>query len=167
MGNIRDWLRYWWLRRHWRIRESVGERAAMSDGPARSLAERIFDGHSAECELEDALDDASVPRERIGFDDYDCSIELHGVPADYRLPEAAQRVIHGAGFLIAYVNHVDKWETHYKFKPDRDFVISRGWRVSYPHKREDGDNAIWVEKMLESWPKEWFDSGKAVIKSAT
>ena len=136
----------------------------MSDGPARSLAERIFDGHSAECELEDALDDAMVLRELIGWDDYDCSIEIYGVPADYRLSEAAQRIIHDAGFATAYVNHVDKWESHYRFDPEGDFAISKAWRISYPHKRNDGDEAVWVEEAAEGWPKEWFENGKVVIK---
>ena len=131
-----------------------------------TVASRIFDGDYAQGELEEALDEAGVKRSRIGWDSYDQSIELYGVAADYRLSIEAQKAIHGAGFTQAYVNHVDEWETHYRFKPDEPFAESKGWRVSYPHKRSGTETGIWVEQIVDGWPKDWFESGKCVVKTA-
>lgn len=130
----------------------------------RSLAERIFDGGEAESELSVQLYEAGVPFENIGWDWYDCSLELRGIPPEYRLPEEVQRIVHKAGFGTCYVNHKDKWETHYHFDPRGEFAISTGWRVSYPHKRNDGSKDIWVESQVPSWPSEWFSSGYAKVK---
>jgi hypothetical protein len=132
-----------------------------------ALAERLFDGGDAETELIEALQTAGVPFERLGWDWYDISLELHGVPADYRLSEAAQRVVHEAGFAKVYVNHEDKWETHYSFHAGGPFEASKGWRVSYPHKRGESGPGIWVEADVPSWPREWFTSGYAVVRSST
>lgn len=129
-----------------------------------TLANRLFDGREAECELEILLADAGVVFSRIGWDSYDASVEMHGVPADYRLSVEAQRAIHDAGFVKAYVNHVDKWETHYGFRPCEEFTEAKGWRVSYPHKRGEGENGIWVEEVCKSWPKEWFETGYCIVK---
>lgn len=129
------------------------------------LAERLFTGSQAEAELEDVLDKAGVPYENLGWDGYDASVEIRGVPADYRLTNEAQQAIFDAGFSKAYVNHVDKWETHYTYDHRDAFKASDGWRVSYPHKRDDGKPGIWVEKHIPSWPKEWFDSGYVQIKA--
>lgn len=128
------------------------------------LAECLFAGSRAECELEDQLTDASVTFERLGWDDYDCSVEIHGVPTDDRLSEEAQRVVHAAGFITAYVNHEDSWETHYHFKPREEFTFSKGWRVSYPHKRGENEQGILVEELVPTWPKEWFDTGFVIVK---
>ena len=134
----------------------------MTDNPRTSIADRLFDASSAEADLEEQLSDAGVTFTRLGWDHYDCSVEIYGVPNDYRLSLAAQRVIHAAGFMIAYVNHEDRWETHYRFK-SMEFVASKGWRVSYPHKREDGQKGILVEEIVPNWPKEWFENGKVLI----
>jgi hypothetical protein len=131
---------------------------------ADTLAARIWDGDYAGSELEEKLSDAGVPFERLGWDSYDVSLELHGVPADYRLNADAQKLINEAGFGKVYVNHVDKWETHYNFKKD-DFTEVKGWRVSYPHKRGEGEQGIWVEEQCPTWPRQWFDTGYAVVKS--
>lgn len=132
-----------------------------------SIAERLFDGRYAECELEEALDSAGAIYERLGWDDYDGSVELHDVPADHRLPIEVQKVIHAAGFIKAYVNHADKWETHYVFKPNEEFVESKGWRVSYPHKRGEDHEGIWVEQIVDGWPKDWFETGYCIVKPVT
>ena len=132
----------------------------------RNVAERMFDGSRAEGELEESLLDAGVSFDRLGWDSHDCSVELYGIPSDYRLSENAQRVIHAAGFGKAYVNHKDNWETHYHFKPNGDFSLSDGWRVSYPHKRGPQEKSIWVEKPMPDWPKNWFDSGYVVIHAS-
>lgn len=99
---------------------------------------------------------------RFGWDDYDNSIELYDVPPDYRLPEHIQEIIHG-GASTAYVNHTDKWETHYHWDCSVKFKPSNGWRVSYPHKRGDDEKSIFVEEVVPSWPKDWFDTGYAVV----
>lgn len=131
-----------------------------------SIADRLFDSRNAESELEDALSEAGCTFESLGWDWYDCSLEIHGVDAGDRLSEAAQRVVHGAGFGKVYVNHKDKWETHYSFDPNGDFVASEGWRVSYPHKRGEDQKGIWVEQVVPGWPKDWFKSGHAIVKPA-
>lgn len=129
-----------------------------------SIADRLFDGSYAESELEDALYQAGVTCERMTWDHYDCSLELHGVPESFRLSPVAQKVIHAAGFAKVYVNHVDKWETHYSWPSD--FAESEGWRVSYPHKRGE-QGAILVEKHVPTWPQEWFDTGYTVVVGPT
>lgn len=129
-----------------------------------TIAARMFDGHDAECELETLLADAGAIFDRLGWDHYDSSVELHGVPADYRLSIAVQGIIHKAGFVKAYINHVDKWETHYGFKPREAFTEAKGWRVSYPHKRGDDAKGIWVEEVCTTWPKEWFETGYCIVR---
>src|SRR5689334_13751738 len=106
-----------------------------------TIAARIFEGDDALYELEHGLREAGAPFDRLGRDDYDCSLEIHGVPADYRLSPEAQQFLHSAGFAKVYVNHADKWETHYNFRGE--FKPSDGWRVSYPHKRGENETGIW------------------------
>ena len=99
----------------------------------KSLADQLFDADHLEIELEEKLVDAGIECTKLGWDSYDCSLEIYGVPNDLRLSPEAQKLIYTAGFRSAYVNHLDKWETHYHW--DKDFTLSKGWRVSYPHKR--------------------------------
>lgn len=93
----------------------------------RSLSERLFDGSLAEGELEEQLIDAGVEIGGIRWDHYDNSLELDGVPNDLRLSKEQQKIIHAAGFGRAYVNHQDKWETHYVWGHDA-FKEVEGWR---------------------------------------
>lgn len=130
-----------------------------------NLSGRLFRGvKGAKGELEALLKSAGVPFKSLGWDSYDNSVEIHGVPAPYRLSEDAQGAVYRSGFSTAYVNHADKWETHYRFGPG-DFVVSKGWRVSYPHKRGD-DGVIWVEEVVDTWPKEWFATGYCIVKDS-
>lgn len=131
-----------------------------------TIAARIFDGAEAQFELDRQLEAAGAVFERTTWDDYDNSLELKDVPPEHRLSVEAQRVIHAAGFTKVYVNHVDKWETHYGWKYGEEFAESKGWRVSYPHKRGPEEKGIWVEAFIEGWPKDWFDSGYVLIKPA-
>jgi len=142
----------------------IEQDSAAAGAQGESISERMVDGENAQADLEEALDTVGVEHERISFDPYDNSLELYGVKPDYRLNEAAQRVCFGAGFTKVYVNHTDKWETHYTW--GKEFNILDGWRVSYPHKRQDNDPAILLEKHTESWPKEWYESGKAKVIEA-
>lgn len=131
-----------------------------------TIAARLFDGGYAESELESALEEAGAKFERMGWDFYDCSLELYGVPPDYRLSTEVQRLVHAAGFVKVYINHEDQWETHYGFDPRGEFKEAKGWRVSYPHKRTaKGDGKIWVEEVCPTWPADWFADGKVVVKS--
>ena len=131
----------------------------MSD---QKLSDKLFASKHAESELEDLLAEVGVEFERIGWDEYDCSLELYGVPADHRLHADMQRIIQSEGFGKVYVNHTDKWETHYTFG-HREFKEVKGWRVSYPHKRKDDTKGILVEEAIPSWPKQWFETGYARV----
>lgn len=128
-----------------------------------TIAQRLFDSVFAESELEDALSEAGLCFERLGWDYYDCSLEIYGVKNDDRLSVDVQRVIYLAGFATAYVNHADKWETHYNFNQKTDFVESKGWRISYPHKRGEKGGKIMVETMPTNWPSSWLENGSVVI----
>lgn len=131
---------------------------------SKRLARMMFDGSGAEAELEARLYDAGMTEfDRLGWDEYDCSLEIYGVPAEFRLTEDMQRICHDAGFATVFVNHVDKWETHYNFRGE-EFKLSKGWRVSYPHKRNDGSKDIWVEGIIPNWPSEWFKTGYVKVK---
>lgn len=128
-----------------------------------TIAERMFDGGFAESELNTLLLTGGLDYQKSSFDHYDCSLELHGVADDYRMPENMQKIIYNAGFAKVYVNHINKWETHYSW--DRGaFKPVDGWRVSYPSKRGPEETEIWVERDIPDWPRKWFDSGCVVIK---
>ena len=134
------------------------------DDVERSISDRIFDGESAKIELEGLLYDAGLKWKGTGWDEYDCSLEIHGVAPEYRLPVEIQKLICEAGFIKVYVNHTDKWETHYTL--EGEFSESKGWRVSYPHKRGESERGIWVEDVISTWPKKWFDTGYVLVKKA-
>ena len=124
----------------------------------------------SEKELKTKLHKLGVGFDRIGWDWYDCSLELYDVPPTHRLPEKVQKYMSDCGFVKVYVNHTDKWETHYKFwKKDESekgysFHPSEGWRVSYPHKRGKSEIGIWVEKVVAGWSRDWFKTGYVKIK---
>lgn len=126
-------------------------------------ADVIFNGIAEQGKLEDDLYDLGVLFEETSYDYYDCSIELYNVPNDYRLSEQVQRFLFDAGFLIVFLNHFDKWETHYHFYKDKNFPL-KGFRVSYPNKRGKDEKGIWVEEIVPSWPKEWFKNGHVIVK---
>lgn len=129
-----------------------------------TLAERMFDGFRAQSEIEEALFDINVEFDGTSFDSYDNSLELLDVPDNYRLSVEAQELIYNAGFSRVFLNHKDKWETHYTFKQG-PFEGVRGWRVSYPQNRGKDAKGIWVEEIVDSWPKEWFETGYVVVKA--
>jgi hypothetical protein len=133
--------------------------------PKRSIAEVLFEASMVESALEERLVEAGVEFERLSWDWYDCSLEIYGVTEADRLSDAAQKVVHDAGFAKVYVNHVgkDHWETHYTFKT-AEFAPVKGWRVSYPHKRNDGSTDIWVEENVVGWPTEWIKTGYVKVK---
>lgn len=130
-----------------------------------TIAERMFDGLLAQGRLEDDLYYVGVEFEDTGFDDYDCSLELFDVPNHLRLSPEAQKIIYDAGFSKVYMNHKDKWETHYTFETG-PFKEVKGWRVSYPSKRGKNEKGIWVESKVDSWPLDWFETGYVVVKKS-
>lgn len=109
---------------------------------------------------------AGVPFKGDGWDDYDNSVKLYGVPSGFRLSEEQQRLVYDAGYSVAYVNHVDDWETHYRYDRREPFRAKTGWRVSYPHERGGNQKGIWVEDDVEGWPRQWFETGYVLIKKA-
>lgn len=95
------------------------------------FAELAFDFQHARANFEGDLEDAGLlDFNGIGWDYYDCSLELERVGNDVRLTEAQQRVIFDAGFAKVYVNHLDGWETHYSWH-GAEFKANRGWRRRY------------------------------------
>lgn len=94
----------------------------------RSLAERMFDGDKAASLLENRLLEAGLDFDRIRWDSYDGSLELDNVANEVRLSEAQQKLIHDSGFGKVYVNHQDKWETHYILGSKGEFKAIEGWR---------------------------------------
>lgn len=133
----------------------------------RSIANILYEAQGAESQLEDSLFQAGVTDfDRLSWDHYDNSLEIYGVAPSLRLSPEAQRVISDAGFSKVYVNHIDKWETHYSLWPLESLPV-KGWRVSYPHKRGPEEKGIWVESEPCKWPKEWFETGYAIVKDST
>jgi len=128
-----------------------------------SLAEQMFEASFAvsriEEELYEKLEELGVPLDDISWDWYDYSIELKNVAPEYRLTPEVQKYIYDCGFMIAYVNHTDKWETHYRYNLKEPFKEVKGFRVSYGFKRGDGTNEIWVEEPAPGWPEEWVKTG--------
>ncbi len=116
--------------------------------PSRFLA-------AGQAEIGERLTLFGVPFESTGWDDYDNSLEIYGVSPEHRLSAECLEYLLGLGFSVIYVNHTDKWETHYK--------ASRSWRVSYPHKRGPNEAGILVEERIDSWPQEWFETGYAKV----
>ena len=95
-----------------------------------NFAETMFAFHEAESTFTDALCDAGFGGfKSIGGDHYDCSIEFYGVDNSARMSPEQQRLVFEAGFIKAYVNHEDGWETHYFW--GKEFSPQRGWRRRY------------------------------------
>ena len=132
------------------------------------FSQAIWDYERAQCEFTESLTELGFEEgehyERIGWDDYDNSIEFYKVNDDVRLNEVQQQIIFKAGFSIAFVNHKDGWETHYSWKYNEPFKPSRGWRrrwVEDPEAkttRSVGENATpenagYYE--ISYWPEGW------------
>lgn len=108
---------------------------------------------SAETELCALLKTAGCQFKTIGWDHYDCSLELFGCPPEYRMTPDQQKLVYDQGFGKAYVNHdePERWETHYSWYGKNGFEPNPGWRVSYPHKRNDGTSQTWIESKPIGW----------------
>ncbi len=86
----------------------------------------------AQTDFEESLTGAQpdLDWDKNWYDPYDESIEFSEVPPDVRLNEAVQRILFDAGFLKAFVNHSDGWETHYSW--GAKFKKHNGWRTKGP-----------------------------------
>lgn len=113
----------------------------------KGFADIAYEFDSTKSEFEDDLIDLGIDFMDLGWDQYDMSLEIKGVPDDDRLSLELQKLIYGNGFLKCYLNHNNKWETHY----DLVNIIEEGWRVSYP--RHSGKDKIMVEKVLKTWDR--------------
>jgi len=108
-----------------------------------NIAEIFFQFSDAREEFEEQLVQLVGEQfEDIGWDDYDCSLELYKCSPDLRLSLEAFQFIQSAGFSKIYVNHTDGWETHYN--PHSD--VSKPWRRK---RREDG--GFDINFMPQSW----------------
>lgn len=103
--------------------------------------------------FEDELHDLNVgDYDSLGYDGYDSSIEFYGCEDVMRLTPEQQRVVIRAGFLKAYVNHRDGWQTHYSFGKEGQPV--RGWR------RKSVDGGFLISYWPDAWSnKEWLETG--------
>jgi len=127
----------------------------------KSIAELIHDAEIAKDKLEDDLVKMGLSFEDTVYDWYDNSMEVIDVPDEQRLSMDAQKILLEAGFSKVFLNHQNRWETHYTLKSGEEV---KGWRVSYPRKRGDSCGSIWVEEKIDSWPKEWFETGYVEVK---
>lgn len=148
----------------------------MSDTDRNRFADMIWAFEYAQGDFEMDLEGVGLKLyehyHRIGWDHYDCSIELYGVKDDVRLTPAQQNVIWDAGFIKCYVNHKDGWETHYHWTSEdikamsdgKPFISKRGWRrrwVDDPQAKTTRsvgaqvapDNAGYYE--ISYWPPGW------------
>lgn len=86
----------------------------------------MFDYHRAESVFTDALCDAGWGEyNRVDGDAYDYSIEFREVVDDCRIPEAAQKIIHDAGFHRCWTNHHNGEQWFYSWK-DPEFKYTKG-----------------------------------------
>jgi hypothetical protein len=83
---------------------------------AKLFTEDSLTGNELDELLHDFLSKIGTSLDNFGWDEYDNSIEIYHAEPSFRLSVEAQRAVHDAGFSTVYVNHTDKWETHYNFK---------------------------------------------------
>lgn len=113
------------------------------------FADFMFGYEQAESDFSDKLIDCGFGDfEKVGGDWYDCSVEFYKVANDARLNEKTQKAVFDAGFLKAYLNHNDGWETHYGWPRGEPFEAKRGWR----RKRTAEGNFL-----ISYWPEGWGD----------
>lgn len=123
------------------------------------LADTMFAYYEAENDFGDKMVDAGFgDYTLIGGDHYDCSIEFYGVGNDARLNAQQQRIVFDAGFVKAYVNHHDGWQTHYTW--GREFAPQRGWRRYMEHDTEPGPSGVvgFSVMKISYWPESWKGS---------
>lgn len=77
--------------------------------------DRMFDGISATCEIEDHLYDKYDWIEYIGWDHYDSSLEIHcgpSTPSDWQFTLEDVQIFPEWGFVQAWLNFHDGTEQH-------------------------------------------------------
>lgn len=115
--------------------ERMAEAALATEPAEPKLAHQLWSGISAECAINDYLDD-HLPEDswdRIGWDHYDTSLELGGCHADLRLPPDVQSWLWDQGFSRCWLNHANATQTYYT--PDS----TEGHTYAQPkHSKERG-----------------------------
>ena len=124
----------------------------------KSFSDIAFEFDAAENVFEHKLIEADdkFDYSKLGWDSYDCSLEIYGVHPDYRMSEAVQKVISGEGFIVCYVNHTDGWETHYGFTKN---LPDKGWR------RKRTEKGFEISEWPEGWKgyENWLKTGYMTI----
>lgn len=132
----------------------------------QTLAEKWWANSAVVNEIEEGLwenEPTGFDFQTIRTDNYDSSIEIDGVPADYRLTQDQSDWLKKCGFDKIYVNHTDGWETHYS--PGS----TNGWRrryVSDPEAKTTNviagpPNPGYFETnhFPKGFPKDWLKTG--------
>lgn len=137
----------------------------------KMLSDRMFDGRAAEEAIGDGLVEAGLQDwSSLGCDEYDCSIEVHGIPPEFPMPEAAAKfLLETCGFLKVYANQTDGWEVHWSRGS------AKGWRRRWVKDQSSGHNRVlagapdfgfWeVSEFPASWPQLWLDNGYVRVSS--
>ena len=114
-----------------------------------TFADKAFEFYHAKEDFEERLQEL-IENDfgRIGWDDYDTSLEIYEVEPSVRLSEAAQQFIFDSGFRKVYVNHTDGSETNYNWGYDKAFKANDGWRRV---KNEDGSLAAETNSPVIKW----------------
>lgn len=120
----------------------------------RCFSAVMFEYHRARSAFEGALVEIGFEQyAAIRGDDYDGSIEFDEVAPSARLDDTAQRLIFDAGFLRAFLNHTDGWETHYSWRAGpvdaTPFRPDHGWRRKELQEPQ--------RFLISHWPKSWGD----------
>lgn len=95
------------------------------------FSDTMFQYHRDESVFTDAICDADFGEfNRVGGDSYDNSIEFYEVTDDFRINEAAQRIIFEAGFSRCWTNHHDGSEWYYSW--GEEFRYTEGCQHKKP-----------------------------------
>lgn len=108
----------------------------------RTLAERIFDGTGAACQVEDRLDEMWPDVvNHISHDSYDNSLEVYfekTVSSDFKATEEDAKKIFEMGFSCFWLNFTDGTEQAVTNRwKDRGLHIGERVAVTYPKWSED------------------------------
>lgn len=130
------------------------------------FADKMFEYLPLKDEFETELLKHVVNFERIGWDDYDNSLEIYNVPDDVRLKKEGLEFIYGCGFTRIYVNHKDGWQTHYHTLSTKS-ISTRGWRRKEVPETPERSRHFLISYWPESWSdprcQNWLESGFMVI----
>jgi hypothetical protein len=113
----------------------------------RTLAERIFDGSHAACQVEDRLDEMWPDVvHHTSHDSYDDSLEVYfekTVPSDFKATQEEAKKIFGMGFNRFWLNFTDGTEQ----------MCSNAWKGEGLHvgERVPAVSPRWSEERAAAW----------------